>query len=384
MRVIATGGRQSVAEEILEIVKLVLKDNFIGSTMVTSQISSPDDADIFICVDSWVKELTKLVPKEKVIGLKFTLATKSFVELAKIPPKTIVHSFNNTMAWSEKITEWTQGAGITDLKFDYICLNLLSYEEIIKKLKGAKFIIGLEGPINILKNKYKNYLPSDAKVIKLERVADTESIASIIEKVTQFEHREISKEVINVIDSLRCDLQEATHITNLISNDIEHNILSFDRLEGGMDSATSQLLKVTDISNALVELSTGIGSIAETIKKISNQTNLLALNASIEAGRVGDLGRGFAVVAKEVGKLAIESRQSTEGIRCAITNIEDLVRQINPAVSLLSIIANENKGFFKDLNKASKNSSESVIQIFQYIKKINTLGDKLFTVAQRL
>jgi methyl-accepting chemotaxis protein len=68
---------------------------------------------------------------------------------------------------------------------------------------------------------------------------------------------------------------------------------------------------------------------ADSIGSIAEQTNLLALNAAIEAARAGEQGRGFAVVAEEVRKLA---EQSSE----AVTNIQNMVSQVQNAVSKLS------------------------------------------------
>ena len=65
----------------------------------------------------------------------------------------------------------------------------------------------------------------------------------------------------------------------------------------------------------LVELSTEVNKIVDSVQGIANQTNLLALNAAIEAARAGEMGRGFSVVAEEVRKLADDTKRNLDDMR---------------------------------------------------------------------
>ncbi len=71
----------------------------------------------------------------------------------------------------------------------------------------------------------------------------------------------------------------------------------------------------------LVDLSTEVGKIVDSVQAIAEQTNLLALNAAIEAARAGEHGRGFAVVAEETRKLADDTKQNLEGMRQFVNHI---------------------------------------------------------------
>ncbi len=96
----------------------------------------------------------------------------------------------------------------------------------------------------------------------------------------------------------------------------------------------------------LLQATSRIGSMAETIAGIASQTNLLALNATIEAARAGDAGRGFAVVAAEVKALAqttanatIEITQQTRAIEQASNSFASTVELINDTITTLSEIS---------------------------------------------
>lgn len=89
-----------------------------------------------------------------------------------------------------------------------------------------------------------------------------------------------------------------------------------------------------DTEASIESLKTAMGEVAEfaqTIGSITAQTNLLALNASIEAARAGEHGKGFAVVAEEVRVLAENSKTASESIKGIISNIGELLEQVQSA-----------------------------------------------------
>jgi hypothetical protein len=80
----------------------------------------------------------------------------------------------------------------------------------------------------------------------------------------------------------------------------------------------------------LADMSTSIGEMVESIRRIADQTKMLALNATIEAARAGDAGRGFAVVAGEVKTLAGDSRN----VATDIHGIVELINEMTEATTV--------------------------------------------------
>jgi methyl-accepting chemotaxis protein len=97
------------------------------------------------------------------------------------------------------------------------------------------------------------------------------------------------------------------------------------------------------------------------IEGFAGQTTLLALNAAIEAARAGEHGKGFSVVAQETGKLAEQSKQSSEEISSviveminrsihAVKTIQNGVTQFEASKTLTSEAASTFENIFKQLN----------------------------------
>lgn len=111
--------------------------------------------------------------------------------------------------------------------------------------------------------------------------------------------------LIRVIEDTRIEVETASSIANLATEQANSGVTAID---------------------TLAEQSLSIESILGIIREIAGQTNLLALNATIEAARAGDAGRGFAVVAQEVKSLANQTSQATDEIALKISAIQNATK----------------------------------------------------------
>ena len=110
----------------------------------------------------------------------------------------------------------------------------------------------------------------------------------------------------------------ASHTRDVAGNGLDATqdvVAEMDRIGMQMGSIAESVAKLSEQSQAIGEIITTAGDIAE-------QSNLLAVNAAIEAAKAGEHGRGFAVVAQEVRALAEQSREATARVRTILTDIQ--------------------------------------------------------------
>ncbi|EEX41965.1 methyl-accepting chemotaxis protein [Vibrio furnissii] len=162
--------------------------------------------------------------------------------------------------------------------------------------------------------------------------------------------------------------QQANHTSVESRNIMARSLATVDALIQDVDTTVSNVQSMSDETQ-------NIHSVLTVISEIAEQTNLLALNAAIEAARAGEQGRGFAVVADEVRNLANRTKDSTQ-------EIENAIGKLLQGNQVVVDSMGKTKQRCHDTASSSKNVSESLENMVNFINEINDLSTQIATAAE--
>jgi len=155
-------------------------------------------------------------------------------------------------------------------------------------------------------------------------------------------------------------VSQFTEKTNEITTQVSDIV---KQLSSDMTVVTSSTADAVISIEEFVKYAQNVSEVLESVNKTSEQINLLALNAAIEAARAGEHGKGFAVVAQEVGKLAIESKDSTVQISDILSKITLKADELSVQIATISSnVTNSN------------DITENIVTVFDNLKGDATLA----------
>jgi methyl-accepting chemotaxis protein len=276
-------------------------------------------------------------------------------------------------ALNDKLSDIADGSGDLTKKIE---ISSGDEFEVISDNMNT-FIDQIRDIVSGVKNNVSDSISAsnDLSVIS-DHAADTmDSLSRAIAGVSDGALRQ-SEDVGTASDNVRTIVDRLSEMTQTVNTAEEYTgsmtenstlvAESFDDLIRSIQESMSELEQVTKEMSSVGSYVEEVTNAANAINSIANQTNLLSLNASIEAARAGEAGRGFAVVADEIGKLAIQSNESSASIRSIMGELKaqtdktiDLITRLNSVMSnqeKTSIDSKESLGaLLENINRTREN-----------------------------
>lgn len=193
----ATGSNAIAIEEVYQSITSLVGDVCTVKKCMIKEIKSSDDADLFVCGITQIDFLIQIVPRQKILLAEPRFASEFFIRIARIPVRSDVYVFHSNLVRVNMMIQGLRNLGIKDITFIPIA-EVMTSEEIIEKLKEAKYIIGVNAFLREMLDEgkpYHQYLQEEVKIIGGDRVSSMESACEIVQWVAESFHQRMIRQV---------------------------------------------------------------------------------------------------------------------------------------------------------------------------------------------
>ncbi len=220
--------------------------------------------------------------------------------------------------------------------------------------ENSKFAYSAAGQINNTAKSQKkiieNLSVNSGKIknsfynIVLQNTTATENMESLFSAVKATSER--TKNSISVLDNMNINISK-------------------------LNEATSRIGRKFEI---LIEKTSNVSTVLQTINRIADRTNLLSLNAAIEAEKAGEQGKSFAVIASEITELAERTIDSTYEIEKQINDLQNNVSNESLAINKFNKKVDE---IVIAVNQVNISLKESILGFTETLPSYSLIKDSL-------
>ena len=198
LRIVAVGSNMLIAEEVSNAVRVIVGDVAEITAVTTASLADDRLGDIFVCAVTQKEPLSRVVPLEKMVVLDLRPTSQFFMRVSRIPAGETVYIFNSNINYARLLKQSCDALRIKSVEFVPIAYEDMPGEEVIGKLRQARYIIGVGKLVEkeaLLSDRYRQYLRPDVTIIGNTRVATMQSAFLLIQRVTEYFHTTASKQI---------------------------------------------------------------------------------------------------------------------------------------------------------------------------------------------